>query len=264
MAISGAYITGNLSGTTVAGTSATGALPASSNTLLEGAVSDILGMKSTAVTNTAAATAATTQSEGYAAEASAYGTAADTAEQNAIIAGIAGDVKTLQQQRDVGLTIGTQQAQVAAAGFGAAGSSLDLLRSSLQQGYLTTQLTATQTALTKGGYLEEAASSRAQKAAAEATGAAAKTTASTWTAAGALSTANAAKETAALNNFLGTATLTADQKLILDPLSADLTKPLTATTTTTAKSPYASTTGVLPVGSSFNATTGVTTFGNNI
>lgn len=211
-------------------TTAGGAIPSSSNTLLEGAVSDVLGLKGTAVTDTAAATAATTQATGYDAEGKAYDTSQEIANQNAVVAGVAGGIKTLQEQRSLDALVGTQQSQVAAAGFGAAGSSLDILRSSLQQGYLTQQLTATQTALTKGGYLQEAAASAAQSKATAVTAAAARDTAAAYTAAAATSTANAAKETAALNDFTSTATLTADQKLILSPLTGSTTTSSTAAT----------------------------------
>src|SRR5712691_2630277 len=186
---------------------------------LKGTVSDILGLQSTAATDKAAAAAATTQAAGYTAEAGAYGNAADIATQNAIIANVAGDIKSYQQQRAVTMTLGEQQAQTAAAGFGASGSSLDILLSSLQQGYLTQQLTATQTSLTAGGYLEEAAASQAEKEAAKATAAAATATSASYTTAGSLATANAAAATAALNKFIGTGTLTTAEKLILAPLS---------------------------------------------
>src|SRR6266851_5617259 len=84
---------------------------AADTSALKGTVSDILGLTSTAATDTAAATGATTQAEGYKAEAGAYQNASDIAAQNAVIAGIAGDIKSAQQARTVRTTIGTQQAQ---------------------------------------------------------------------------------------------------------------------------------------------------------
>lgn len=201
-----------------------------SSSLLESTVNSILGLKSTAVTQDAAATAASTQAAGYEAESVAYGNAAEASGQNAILAGVIGEVKSYQEERAGAVSRGTAVAQNAASGFGAAGSNLDILRSSLQQSYLADQLISTQTALTEGGYLSEAAAARAQKTAADATAAAARTTATALTNASALSTANAASSTAALNKFLLTSTLTDDQKLILSPLGTDITKTSEAVT----------------------------------
>src|SRR5579859_2581924 len=195
-------------------------LPAAQDATLQATVSSILGLQSTAVTDAANATAANTSATGYEAEGGAYQTAADIATQNATVAGIGGTVKALQEQRATNVTIGAQKAGVAAAGFGAAGTSLDLLRSSMQQGYVTQQLTGIQTQLTKGGYIEEAAASAAEKAAAEGTAGAARATAASDTTAANMARATAASETAALNNFLGSYTLTADQSLLLSPLAA--------------------------------------------
>ncbi len=206
---------------------------ASNTSLLEGAVSSTLGFKSTAAEDTANATASTTSATGYAAEGTAYQTAADIAAQNAVIAQTSGDIKTLQEQRTLGITVGEQKAQVAASGFGASGSNLSLLRSSYQQGALTQQLTATQTALTKGGYLEEEAASLAEKKATDVTSTAATNAATGYTKASTTATANAANETAAINNYVGTGTLTADESLILAPLNSTVGTPTTGTTTGT-------------------------------
>ncbi len=195
-------------------------LPASNDATLQATVSSVLGLQSTAVTDAANATAATTSAAGYAAEGDAYQTAADIAGQNATVAGIAGTVKGLQEQRATNVTLGAQRAGVAAAGFAASGSSLDLLRSSMQQGYVTQQLNDIQTTLTKGGYIEEQAASNAEQVAARSTSATATATAAADTTAANMARATAASETAALNNFLGSYTLTADQSLLLSPLAA--------------------------------------------
>lgn len=197
-------------------------------TALHSTVSDILGLKATAVTDTANAAASTTQAAGYAAEGAAYGTAAEVANQNAFLSEISGSVKTLQEQRALTRSLGEQTAQIAASGFAASGSNLDILRSSLQEGYITQQLTAVQTALQKGGYLEEAAAAKAEQAATDVTSKAATSQAAASTAASTTSTANAAAETASLNKFLSTATLTSAQKAILDPLGSDITTSSTA------------------------------------
>jgi len=218
-----------------------GAIPSTSNSLLTSTVSSILGLKSDAATSTANAAASTTQAAGYAAEGAAYGNAAGIAEQNAIVATLAGNVKGLQEQRTQRQTEGQQRAAAAANGFGASGSNLDIIRDSISQGYLTQQLTAMQTTLTKGGYQQEEAASVAEENAAIATGNAATAAATSYTAASKLSTANAANETAALNNFIGTSTLTADQSLILSPLGKDVTQPTTipASTATGTAAPSA-------------------------
>lgn len=202
-------------------------IPQSSNPILEGAVSSLLGLKSTAAVDTANATAAGVQVTGYTTEGNAYQTASDIAQQNAAVAGVSGQVQELQEARATRTTIGEQKAQVAASGFGASGSNLDILRASLQQGYLTQQLTRTQTTLNQGGYLEESAAAQAEKAATSVTAGAAAAAATSYTSAAALATANAANATAALNQFIGTGTLTADQQLILAPLTATPGQPTT-------------------------------------
>ena len=223
------------------------AIPETSDSLLSGSVSNILGLQATATTDeataaakTADATAATTSAAGYTKEGEAYQTSADIAAQNAVVAQVAGNVINLQEQRKMRTTEGEQQSQVAASGFAASGSSLDVIRSSLQQGYLTQQLNTLAATETAGGYLEEQSAALAQKAAAKvaadaATSLAASDTlaAATATKAGNLATANAAKVTAALGAFVGTSPLTTGQQLILSPVTTSGTVANTASVTST-------------------------------
>lgn len=176
------------------------------------------------------AQAANETATGYTAEATAYGQAANIATNNSTIAGVVGSIQTLQQQRQVLAATSTQRAQVAGNGFLEAGSNVSLLQSSVQQGNLGAQQIGTQTLLEQGGYEEEASAATAEQTAATAASAAATTTAAAdtaaigfennigatytnqanntlanaaqYTAAGQLSTANAANETAALSNYL--------------------------------------------------------------
>src|SRR3990167_10939009 len=81
-------------------------VPAKSDALLGTTVTNILGLKSTETEDLASAKAETTRAAGYTAEAEAYGEAKTIREQNAIIAGIAGDIEGLQEQRTLDLTLG--------------------------------------------------------------------------------------------------------------------------------------------------------------
>ena len=223
------------------------AIPETSDTLLSGSVSNILNLQATATTDTAAATAdtanataATTSATGYTAEGASYQTSADIAAQNAVTAQLAGQVTTLQEARTMRTTEGEQQAAVAGSGFGASGSSLDIIRSSLQQGYLTQQLNTLTATETAGGYLEEQSAALAEKAATKVSADAATalassdtTAASTATTAGNLATANAASETSALKAFIGTSPLSTGQQLIVSPLTTSGTLANTASVSST-------------------------------
>ena len=184
--------------------------------LLSNTVSSILGFQATNVAETAAAagttlgaSADTLAQTGDTAEAQAYGTAEAIANQNATLAGVSGNIQEIQQQRDVMRTVGNQQSAVAAGGFESSGSSLALLKSSLQQGYLGNQMIQTQTAMTQGGYLEQAAASgseiTAANVAAQQAGVAgqqATTLAAAQTTAATLAAGQATAETSALNTYM--------------------------------------------------------------
>ncbi len=207
----------------LAPTAATGS--AADTTLLRGTVADILGLQSKASIDTANAAASDIQATGYQAEAGAYGTVEGIAGNNATIAGIAGDIKLLQESRALRTTLGSQKADIATAGFGNSGSSLDLMRSSLQQGALTRQLTNIQTAQTVGGYQAEGAAAGAEVAGANMASTAAQALAVQQRASGQLATANAANETKALSDYIATtnptgAPLSPEATLALSTLGA--------------------------------------------
>jgi len=211
--------------------------PAEQTALIKASVADILGLTTTAAEDTANATASGIQAQGYQAELSAYNTVGAIAGQNATIAGIAGDIKALQTARSVQQTIGAQKAAVAAAGFGAAGSSLDLLRHSVQEGYLADQLVRTQSALTQGGYLEEGAASQAEAAGAQMASQAALALQASQAAAGQLAKANAANETTALTTYLAGLAPTPESALATGVLSLAPNASATTTTGTATAAP---------------------------
>lgn len=177
---------------------------ATDTAMLRGTVADILGLQSKASIDNANAGASDIQATGYQAESGAYQNVADIAANNATVAGVAGGIKLLQENRALRTTMGSQRADVAAAGFGNSGSSLDLMRSSIQQGALTRQFTNIQTAQTQGGYLEEGAAAGAEVAGANMASSAASALAKQQRASGELATANAANETAALGQYMQT------------------------------------------------------------
>jgi hypothetical protein len=104
-------------------------------------------------------------------EASAYGTAAKYAGQNAELAKETTAIQAFQAQRKIGQVEGGQQAEVASAGFTNSGSSADLLRSSVAQGSLTKNLISIQGKVNENGYLEAQSQYQGMQANAEAAGA---------------------------------------------------------------------------------------------
>jgi len=161
-------------------------------------VQDILGLNTTATEDAAKAAAAAAQAQGQAAEVAAYSTAEQIGLSNADLETLSGQLRAFQQQRQVAQTIGAQKAGVAAAGFADAGTAVNLMQSSLQQGYLGEQLIQFQSAITRGGYLEETAAARAESAAAQAAGTQSLITSAAATAAGGVANAQAG----ALSNAL--------------------------------------------------------------
>jgi len=170
--------------------------------LLRSSVSNILGQRRTQAEEEAREAGATTKAGGYAAEATSYQAAQSIALQNAGLVETVGEIKSYQAQRAVSKTVGEQQAAVASAGFGSSGTSLDLLRSSLQEGVLTDQLIKTQTSLTKGAYLQEAAAAESEAKGALFASEAATQLAASLTKSAATAKTNAANETAALTQYL--------------------------------------------------------------
>lgn len=170
--------------------------------LLSSTVGQILGFEAQATSNTAAATGAGYEAQGAGAEAGAYGTAAGIANQNAQLEAVAGQLQNLQQTRLAQKTIGAQQAANAGAGFQMSGSSLAALQSSYRQLYLTQQLNNTQTLMTQGGFLEQAAAAQAEQTSATASQNALLAEQSAYTTAAGSETQQADAATQALISYL--------------------------------------------------------------
>ena len=105
-------------------------------------------------------------SKGYGIEAGAYTQAAALARENAKFTEESTAVQEFQAKRKEFQVIGGQQSDVAAAGFAASGSALDLLRSSTSQAALTNEMVQQQGLITEAGYNEQASSYDAMAAAA--------------------------------------------------------------------------------------------------
>lgn len=116
-----------------------------------GAAQDILGGFSTNTQDQIKA-------QGLAAEGQEYDLASKLARQNEEFEKTSVGLQTAQQQRALFLGIGSQQAQVAGAGFQASGSALDLLASSAQQGALQKATLEQQGLIKEAGYEEQAQS----------------------------------------------------------------------------------------------------------
>lgn len=107
---------------------------------------------------------------GDSAEASAYDTAAKYADQNAVIAREAGDIKLEQTGRQVYKTLGAQAAQYAGAGLTGSGSAQSVLRDSIHQGALEKAIVNEQAQINVTGYEAQAAQFRGMAQAAQAAG----------------------------------------------------------------------------------------------
>lgn len=172
--------------------------------LIRGVVGDVLNNRAKGIEYTADASAQRTSAAGYDAEISAYDASGLSSEQNAVYAKATGDILDYQTQRDTARTIGKQNAQLAGSGFSAdTGSSVDQVRSSLQEGYLADQLVRTQSLFEQGGYLEQAAASKAQSGAAQFAKGAALNTAGVYDTAADQAKTYAANATMGLSGYLG-------------------------------------------------------------
>jgi hypothetical protein len=112
------------------------------------------------------------KAHGDIAESQEYDLASRLADQNAKFTETSTAIKAMQQERETGLVLGEQRADVAASGFEESGSALDLLRDSASQGALQRQVLTQQGLITEAGYQEQAQSynimsSAAQSAASE-------------------------------------------------------------------------------------------------
>lgn len=121
------------------------ALSAGTFDLAGGAVKDIFG-----------GFAANTRAEGNRLQAEQYDLARELALQNKQFAETSTAIKEQQTQRSIENVIGQQQADVAAGGFAATGSALDLLRDSMSQGALTKAVIGQQGLIEEAGYQEQA------------------------------------------------------------------------------------------------------------
>jgi hypothetical protein len=91
-------------------------------------------------------------------EAEQYDKAAALARLNEKFTESSTQIKEAQQQRDSYKQIGGQQADIAASGFAATGSALDILRESASQASLTKSVISQQGLIEEAGYEEQAQS----------------------------------------------------------------------------------------------------------
>lgn len=105
-------------------------------------------------------------SEGNAAEANSYTSAASLDEQNAQLTAASTRIQATQEARTVSQSLGTTVADVAGAGFTESGSALAILKSSAQQGALASSLINIQGAINENAYAAEAGANTAKAKAA--------------------------------------------------------------------------------------------------
>lgn len=153
---------------------------------------EIANLEAQSVEQDARAAAARVEATGKKAEADAYGTAAGIATESGRLEQAAVQIARFQQTRLVDKTIGAQRAAVAASGFKEAGSSLYILRDSIQQGHITDALTNIQGNINASGFYSQAASALGAQAAASAASDADLILAQQEADAGALALANSA------------------------------------------------------------------------
>jgi hypothetical protein len=110
------------------------------------------------------------KAQGDFAEATEYNAAAGLALQNEQFTKQSTAIKEAQQQRELTMNLGQQQASAAGGGFAASGSSLDILRDSASQGALTHAVLGQQGLITEAGYQEQATSYQMMSQAAEQAG----------------------------------------------------------------------------------------------
>lgn len=197
---------------------------ASTNLSLVGSsVSGILGLQSDEVQRRANAEAQGITAEGYQAEIDAYGKASGIAEGNAGVAQIASDVKALQADREMQRSMGTARANAAGQGVGTeSGSSVDIMRMSMQEGFLNQQLIQLEGAIDVSGYHQQAAAYQASSAAAKAARDSARATADAYTTSADVAAAQAANQTAALTDYLKNTGLDKESQAEFDLITGTL------------------------------------------
>jgi len=173
-------------------------------------INDLTSNITNAVTQYGQSQASALAAQGYGEEATSYTSAAAIARQNETLAGAAGQVEQAQIGLEVGRTIGSQQAGIAAAGFGSGGTALALLRANQRQGTMEKQLAGVNTSLQQAGFEQQATAAEAEARAASTSAATSASLAATSsTVAGALrSDANSIAATLGLN-IPGLSTLSA-------------------------------------------------------
>jgi hypothetical protein len=135
-------------------------MPFGSATLsgLSTAVSDIgagISAEGAATSDMFAAEAEQYKIEGTQFERTSYQEAAALAAQNEQFTAISTRIKAAQAQRELSMSLGTTQANVAGAGLAQSGSALDILRESASQGALTRAVIKSQGLITEAGYNEQ-------------------------------------------------------------------------------------------------------------
>lgn len=124
-----------------------GGLSSSTFSAAGGAVSDLFSAK-----------ALKTKAQGSRMEAEQYDLSAQFALQNKQFTQMSTDIKLAQTQREITKALGQTSADVAASGFAASGSALDLLRDSAAQGALTKSVASFQGEIEEAGYEQQAKS----------------------------------------------------------------------------------------------------------
>lgn len=124
-----------------------------------GAVSDIFAGQATAA-------GLRLKAHGNRAEAENYDLAGGLADKNAKFAEISTAIKQAQTDRAIFRALGTEQSDIASAGFSNSGTALDLMRDSAAQGALTKAALAQQGLISEEGYKVQATSFRNMSAAA--------------------------------------------------------------------------------------------------
>lgn len=177
-------------------------MAAANNALVREIVGDLLGYQATAAEQDAGAAAQRLTAQGYDTEVQAYSSGEAIARQNAMLEGISGEIQSVQEMRDLTRSIGATRAAIAGAGFKESGTAIDQIQADLRQGYLNDQLIRTQSSLSAGGYLEQAAADALQAQGARMAQQSAQETAAAYDTAAATTRTNLANETAALTAYL--------------------------------------------------------------
>ena len=176
--------------------------PATGQPKLTGQViSDLMSNINNAVTEYGQSQAEALAAQGYSGEAASYTSAAAVARQNERLAAASGVMEQAKIGLDVSKTIGSQQAGIAAAGFGSGGTALSLMRSSQRQGIIDQQTAGVNSEIQQGGFEQQGLAADAEaKAAATSAATASSLSATASTVATALKTnANSMATSLALN-----------------------------------------------------------------